>query len=395
MKILAVNMGSSSFKFQISEMPSEKLIVSGAVERIGLEDGIIKIKYDDKKVKETMHFKTHESAVEEVLKRLRDYKIIEDIEEIRGVGHRIVHGGPEYTQTTLIDEEVLEKLKKIEDLAPLHNPHANKGIKILMNIFCRVPHFVVFDTAFHQTMEKEAYLYALPYHWYEKHKVRKYGFHGNSHRYVSEHCAKLLNKKTCNLIICHLGNGASITAVKDGKSIDTTMGFTPLAGIPMGTRCGNIDPEIIPYIMKKENLSIEEIMHKLNKESGFLGITGLSSDTREIENGFLEGDEMCTLTVNIYARKIAEVIGGYYVLLNGEVDAICFTAGIGENSPVFRKVITDRLSALGIVLDEEKNNVRGKDALITKPESKIKCFVIPTDEEIIIMRDVYNLIKEN
>ncbi len=394
MKIIAVNAGSSSLKFQLLEMPSEAIITSGVIERIGFSDSVFTIKVNGDKKRSVKSIKNHSVAVQIVLDALIDMKIVKSYEEISGVGHRVVHGGEKFNDSVLITDGVLNEIEQLKDLAPLHNPANATGIKAFQEILPNVKQVAVFDTAFHQTMPKESYLYPTPFAWYKKHGVRRYGFHGTSHKYVAQRTIDLLGKEIDNskVITVHIGNGGSITAVKNGKSIDTSMGFTPLAGIMMGTRSGDIDPSILPYVMEKEDWSIEEAISQLNQESGLKGVSLKSSDMRDIVDGVNKGDEHCITALNLFAKRVSDVIGSYYITLGG-CDAIVFTAGIGENSKVARKAIIDRLGALGILLDEEANQVRGEERLISTPESKIKVYVIPTNEEVMIARDTLRLLK--
>lgn len=392
MKVLSVNAGSSSLKFQMYEMPEEKVLISGVFERIGIDSSFYTIKINGEKIKKEAELKDHNDAVNILINELIDNKVIEDLSEIKAVGHRLVHGGDKYSKSTVIDEKVIEVVEDLCSLAPLHNPANLMGVKAFM---ARVPDAVqvaCFDTAFHQTMEPVNYIYPVPYEWYEKYSVRKYGFHGMSHRYVSERCAEILDKKDSKIIVCHLGNGGSISAVKNGKCVNTTMGLSPNAGIMMGSRSGDIDSSMILYINKNTGMSLEEIDNVLNKKSGYLGVSGVSSDSRDIEDGVAAGNERCILAQDMYVRRVVNYIAQYYVELNG-ADAICFTAGIGENSAATRKDILNNLKALGIILDEEANNCRGKEVLITTSDSKVPCYVIPTDEEVMIARDAYSFIK--
>lgn len=391
-RILAVNAGSSSLKFKLINMPAEIVLAEGNIERIGHKDAIINFKTDKIKLKDNAEIKDHEMAVEYLIKYLLDNGVIKDLTEIKGIGHRVVHGGERFNDSVVIDDNVIEEIEAISDLAPLHNPHNLKAIRIFKKKLPDVLAVAVFDTAFHQSMPKEAYIYGVPYEWYEHYGIRKYGFHGTSHKYVSSRVEKILNKKEAKIIVCHLGNGGSICAVKNGKSMDTTMGFTPLTGLIMGTRCGDIDPAIIPFIIGKTKKTLEEIESDLNKKSGLLGISGISNDSRDIEDGIDKGDERCILAQKMFTRKIAHYIASYYALLEG-VDAIAFTGGIGENSSLTRQQIIERLSVLGVKLDQELNKVRGEEKLISTSDSKIKCYVIPTNEEIMIARDVVRLTK--
>ncbi|WP_033828187.1 acetate kinase [Bacillus andreraoultii] len=392
--ILAINAGSSSLKFQLIEMPAENVITKGLVERIGLNDGIFTISVGDEKVKLVQDIPNHEVAVQLLLDQLISTGIIESFDEIDGVGHRVLHGGETFADSVLITDEVLAEIEELIDLGPLHMPPNISGIKVFRKILPNVPQAAVFDTAFHQTMPKSSYLYSLPYEYYEKYGVRKYGFHGTSHKYVSHRAAEMLGKpiEELRLISCHLGNGASITAVQGGKSIDTSMGFTPLEGITMGTRSGNIDPAIIPFIMEKTNQTAEEVIDVLNKKSGLLGITGFSSDLRDIEEAVKEGNERAELALTIFANHIHQYIGSYAAQMNG-VDAIIFTAGIGENSSTVRERVLRGLEFMGVYWDKELNETRGDERFISYPFSPVKVMVIPTNEEVMIARDVVRLAK--
>ncbi len=394
MKIMAVNAGSSSIKFQLLEMPQEEVIASGVMERIGLEDGIFTIKYDGKKEETHPVLKDHAVGVELLLKSLIEKGILKDLNEIVGVGHRVVQGGEYFKDSCLVDETVVNKIADLADLAPLHNPAHIVGIKAFQKALPNVPQVVVFDTVFHQTMPEEAYMYATPYEWYTKYGIRKYGAHGTSHQYVSQRCAELLNKplKDTKIIVCHLGNGASLCAVEGGKCKDTSMGLTPLEGIPMGTRSGILDPTVVSYICQKENKTAAEVVNILNKKSGYLGMSGRTNDARDVTAGMEEGDHRCKLTFDVQAKRIVDYIAAYYVYMSG-CDAICFTAGMGENVIHLRKNVLDRLAVLGVKLDEERNNVRGKEQEITADDSKIRAFVIPTNEEVMIARDVVRVAK--
>jgi len=391
MKILAVNAGSSSLKFQMYEMPEEKVLISGGFERIGIDNSFYTIKINGEKIKKEAALENHKVAVQILIDELFENKVIEDINEIKGIGHRVVQGADKFKESVLIDDEVIEIIDNLSVLAPLHNPAAIVGIKAFKELI-DAPAIAVFDTSFHQTMTEETYLYALPYEWYTKYQVRKYGAHGTSHKYIANKAAEILGKKDIKVISCHIGNGASITAIKDGICVDTSMGFTPNAGLVMGSRCGDIDASIIPYIMEQASLNPKDIDTIINKKSGLLGISGVSSDSRDIEDGIKNGDERCILAQKMFVKRIVEYIAKYYVLLNG-VDMIAFTAGIGENGIDTRKDVIESLSVLGIKLDEEKNNCRGKETIITTGDSKVPCYVIPTDEEVMIARDTYNIIK--
>lgn len=391
MKILSVNAGSSSLKFQLYEMPEEKVLISGLMERIGDEKSFYTIKLNGEKIKKETFLENHEKAFEALVKELEENDVVESLDEIKGIGHRIVQGGDYFDKTVIIDEDVLSKIEELSSLAPLHNPAAAKGIKAAMEVFPGAVQTAVFDTAFHQTMPKENYLYALPYNLYTDYKVRRYGAHGTSHKYVSMRLNELLGKKDTKLITCHIGNGASISAIVNGKCLNTSMGLTPNAGLIMGTRCGDIDASIIPYIMEKTNMSPKEIDTMINKESGLLALSKKSADSRDIEDGIASGDENCILAQKMYVRRIIDYIAKYYVEMNG-CDAICFTAGIGENSKDTRRDIINGLSSLGVKLDSEANNVRGKERLISTEDSTIKCYIIPTDEELMIAKDTYELV---
>jgi acetate kinase len=394
MKIIAVNAGSSSLKFQLLEMPNEIVVTSGIVERIGMDSSRMKINVNGEKHVLERDVPNHNEAVKLLLETLVKYQVVTSINEIEGVGHRVVHGGEKFAQSVVITDEVIAAIEEVSDLAPLHNPANLTGIKAFQEVLPHIKGVAVFDTAFHQTMAKEEYLYAVPYEWYEKYGVRKYGFHGTSHRYVSERAAALLGKpkEETKIIVLHLGNGASICAVDGGKSVDTSMGFTPLAGIPMGTRSGDIDPAIIEFIMKKEGKTVSEVMNDLNKKSGYLGLSMNSSDSRDLWNASHKGDKQSLLAVKKQVKMICDYIAAYYVTMGG-CDAICFTAGVGENAIFTRQLIAKRLHALGVKIDEERNFIRGEERLISADDSKIKLFLIPTNEEVMIARDTYRLTK--
>ena len=392
MKILSVNAGSSSLKFKLYEMPEEKGLISGVFEKIGLKDSFYTIKKGEEKVKKEVELKNHEVAFKILMEELIENGVISSLNEIKGVGHRIVQGGSYFDQSVEVDEDVIKKIDELSSLAPLHNPAAIVGIKAAQTVIPDAKHVTVFDTAFHQTMEEENYLYAVPYNWYTDYKVRRYGAHGTSHKYVSLKMNEILGRYNTKLITCHIGNGASISAVVDGKCINTSMGLTPNAGLIMGTRCGDIDATIIPYIMEKLNLSPKEVDTFMNKESGLLGISGVSSDSRDIEDGINHGNERCALAQKMFVKRIVDYIAKYYVEMGG-CDGIVFTAGIGENSVSTRREVLDSLKILGIEIDEEKNKVRGETVCITTPNSSIPCYVIPTDEELMISRDTYNIIE--
>jgi acetate kinase len=392
MKIMAVNAGSSSLKFQLLHMPDEEVIVSGVVERIGLEEPSIKLKMNGDTIKESLDIANHSDAVKMLLNLLVEKEIVGSIDEIDGVGHRVVHGGEKFTDSVVIDEEVIQAIKDVSDLAPLHNPANLTGILAFQEALPKVKAVAVFDTAFHQTMDKDAYLYGVPYEWYRKYGVRKYGFHGTSHKYVSEEVAKLLDKplKEVNSIVLHIGNGASICAVEGGKSVDTSMGFTPLAGILMGTRSGDIDPAIVEFIADKENKDVHEVVSDLNKKSGYIGLSERSSDSRDLWTATHNGDKQSLMAVKKQVKMICDYIAAYALTMK-RVDAIVFTAGVGENAIMTRQLIAKRLAPLGVELDTERNYVRGKTALISTDSSKVKLFLLPTNEEVMIARDVMRL----
>ena len=392
MKILSVNAGSSSLKFTLFEMPEEKELISGVFERIGIENSFYTIKLNGEKIKKEAVLANHTDAVKILTQELLDNSIVEDLSEIKAIGHRMVHGGEKYASSVLLTDEVIKTVEELSDLAPLHNPANLVGVRAFMEVIPDAVSVGVFDTAFHQTMEEDKYLYPVPFEWYEDYGVRKYGFHGTSHKYVSQKMAEILGKSDAKIITCHIGNGGSLAAVKDGKCIDTSMGFTPNAGIIMGSRSGDIDASLIPYVMKKSGMSISDIDTALNKKSGLLGISGVSSDSRDIEDGIKSGNSRCELAQKMYVDKIVNYIAMYYVELGG-ADAIVFTAGVGENSISTRKQIVEKLDCLGIKLDEERNNVRGIEALISSDDSKVLVYVIPTNEELMIATDTYNLAK--
>ncbi|MBE6468070.1 MAG: acetate kinase [Alphaproteobacteria bacterium] len=391
-KILVLNSGSSSLKYQLFNVEGDKyeVVAKGLAERIGIDGSKVSIKYADGSKKEVVNpLPTHNEALQEVFNLLLNGALA-DLNEITAVGHRIVHGGEVYANSVVIDENVVKTVEDLSSLAPLHNPAGVLGIRAVQKALPNVPQVAVFDTAFHQTMPKEAFLYGLPLEQYTKHQIRRYGMHGTSHRYIAQEVAKILGEGK-KVVVCHLGNGASLSAIKDGKCIDTSMGFTPLAGIIMGTRSGDIDPYIPLHIMKEQGLSVDEANNLLNKQSGMLGLTGFS-DMRDVEAAYLKGEEKAVTGMQTYVYTIVKFIGSYIAALGG-VDAIVFTAGIGENSPIIRKLILDRLSYLGISVNEEANNRRGNVEEISTPDSKVKAFVIPTDEELMIAQDTVNLTK--
>lgn len=392
MKIMSINAGSSSLKFSLFDMSNEEVLISGVFERIGIDGGVYTLKYKGEKIKVEQELDSHSTAVKILLEKLIELQVISNLEEIEGVGHRIVHGGDKYTESVMVTDEVVDDIIRFSDYAPLHNPAHAICIKAFREVLPKTPMVVVFDTAYHQTIEKARFLYAVPYSWYENYHIRKYGAHGTSHRFIAETLKEKLGRDDLNIISCHLGNGGSVTAIKDGKCIDTSMGFTPHAGIVMGTRSGDIDVSIIPYIMEKEGKSASEIMNDLNKKSGFLGISGVSSDSRDIENGIKEGNERCILAEEMFVNSVVKYIAQYYVLL-GHVDVIAFTAGIGENSPEARAQIIEKLACLGFKIDLEANNVRGKYTKISTDDSTAEIYVVPTNEELMIARDTLNIIN--
>ena len=391
MKILSVNCGSSSLKFQMYEMPEEKVLISGVFERIGIGESFYTIKFNGEKTKVEATLDNHKTAFEILIKELLDRKVVANLDEIKGIGHRVVQGGTYFDKTVVVDEDVLAKIEELCVLAPLHNPAAIIGINAAKEVVPGAVQTVVFDTAFHQTMAEENYLYALPYDWCEKYRIRRYGAHGTSHKYITKRMSELLNRDDLKLIICHIGNGASISAVKDGKCVNTSMGLTPNAGLIMGSRCGDIDATILTYLMDKENISAKEMDRILNKESGLLGISGVSSDSRDIEDGIAAGNVRCELAQTMYVKRIVDYIAKYYVELEG-CDAIVFTAGVGENSKNTRMQVMERLAVLGIKPDSEANDVRGEERVITAIDSTVPCYIVPTDEEVMIARDTYELI---
>ena len=393
MKIMSINAGSSSLKFSLFEMNTKECIASGYFERVGLDGSFYTIKYNGEKIREEVAMPNHTVAVEVLLERLISIGIISSLDEIDGIGHRLVHGGDKYKTSVMITDEVVEDLRKYSDLAPLHNPANILGIEAVRKALPNVPMVGVFDTAFHQTMEKKEYIYPVPYEWYTNYGVRKYGFHGTSHCYISKQIPRILGRDTYKAIICHLGSGGSISAVKDGKCVDTTMGFTPLAGIMMGTRSGDIDSSIIPYIMNKCDMTVDEVMNDLNKKSGFLGISGVGSDFRDIYAGVVAGNERCKLAFDKYVKTVVNYIAQYYVELGG-CDILCFTAGLGENASEARLAIMEKLACLGVKVDLEKNQIRGEEVKLTTDDSSIICYSIPTKEELMIALDTLSLIGE-
>lgn len=398
MNILVINCGSSSLKFQLIDSESEQVIAKGLCERIGIVGSRLVYQKPgmDKLITEAP-MPDHKIAIKMVINALTDAEngVVKSLSEIGAVGHRIVHGGEKFAASTLIDDEVIAAIEECSELAPLHNPANLIGIRACMELMNGTPMVAVFDTAFHQTMPEEAYLYGIPYSYYEKNKIRRYGFHGTSHSYVSKKAAEVLSEdiSSLKLIVCHLGNGASVSAVKYGSSVDTSMGLTPLEGLVMGTRSGDLDPAIIEFIAHKDQKSMEEIMQILNKESGVLGVSGgFSSDFRDLEDAYLEGKTEAVRALKVFAYRVAKYVGSYTAAMNG-VDAICFTAGLGENSPIIRQMVCEYLGYLGVTLDAEQNAKRGKDLIVSTADSATKVLVIPTNEELAIARETYALVK--
>ncbi len=392
MKILCVNAGSSSLKFQLVEMPEEKLIISGYIEKIGLKDSFWTTKVNGEKIKGERYLKNHKEAAEVLIEELLKHKAVESLDEIKGVGHRVLHGGEKYSDSVIITDEVIQDIKDLTKLGPLHHPGNLAGIEAMQKALPGVPMVAVYDTAFHQTMPKVNYMYPVPMEWYTKYGVRKYGFHGTSHKYITLKMKEKLGKDDVNLIICHIGSGASISAIKDGKCYDTSMGITPLDGLMMGTRSGAIDPSILEYVSKESGESLEDLTNDLNKKSGLLGISGYS-DSRDVEAARAAGDKNATLALDMYNDRIAKYIAEYYIKLDGEVDALVFTAGVGENGIEARKEIIRRLNALGIKVDEEKNSKiasykNENEGIISSDDSSVPVYVLPTNEEIMIIKNL-------
>ena len=397
MLVFVLNAGSSSLKYQLINAKTAELKASGLVERIGI-DGILKHEVgENKKLTFELPIPTHKEAIELVLRILTndETKVIDSIKEIQAIGHRIVHGGEFFKESTIVTPDVIEKIEQLIPLAPLHNPANIMGIKICQELMPKIPNVAVFDTAFHQTMPKENFLYAVPYADYTEHHLRKYGFHGTSHYYVSNEMVKILNKKDSKIIVCHLGNGSSVCAVRDGKSISTSMGLTPLEGLIMGTRAGDIDAGVIPYLMEKKNLTSNQILDYLNKKSGILGVSGISSDLREVIKASKDGDMRSKITIEMLCNRIKKYLCSYAGLMGG-VDAICFTAGIGENSDLIREKVCHGLEFMGIELDLDRNRVRELgNREKSKKDSRTKIYIIPTNEELVIAKDTYRLTKSS
>ncbi|EFU78862.1 acetate/propionate family kinase [Lactobacillus iners] len=396
-KILAINSGSSSFKYKLFNYPSEEVVAQGQAQRIGLAGSTFSLKLaDGSKYESEIKIPDHKTAIQLLLTWLPKYNVINDLKEIAGIGHRVVAGGEIFSESALIDKEKLQQIYDLSDYAPLHNPYEADGIRDFMQLLPGVPQVAVFDTSFHHTLDPVHYLYSLPYKYYEKYRARKYGAHGTSVRYVSHRAAELLNKplNELKMIVCHLGNGASITAIKDGKSYDTSMGFSPVAGITMSTRSGDIDPSVLQYVMKKENISdFNKMINILNNKSGILGISDYSPDMRDIRKRAAAGDVKAKLAKDIFVNRIIKYIGSYYVDMGG-LDALVFTAGIGENESLYRQAIVDKLSVLGLKIDEKANSVNG-EKVISAVDSKAKILIIPTNEELVIARDVVRLAQIN
>ena len=390
MIVLSVNAGSSSLKFQAFDMPEEKVLISGVFERIGIKDSFYTIKLNGEKIKKEADLKNHEVAFQILMEELIENKIVSSLDEIKDIGHRIVPGGSYFDRTEEMTDENIKKVRELSTLAPLHNPAAVKGIKAAKIVVPNALQTGVFDTAFHQTIEEENYLYPVPYEWCEKYQIRKYGAHGTSHKYVSTRMNEILGRYNTKLITCHIGNGASISAINEGVCVNTSMGLTPNAGLMMGSRCGDMDATVVTYMMRELECTPEEMDTILNKQSGLLGISGVSSDSRDIEDGMKIGNPRCALAQKMFTNRIIDHIAKYYVELGG-CDAIVFTAGIGENSIHTRREVLDGLSVLGIKIDEEANDCRGVERLITTEDSTIPCYVIPTNEELMIARDTYML----
>lgn len=396
MKVLVINCGSSSLKFQLIDAETEQLLFKGLCERIGIEGSQISYTATGKdKVTKVTPMPEHKTAVSLVLEALTESGVVKSLDEIDAVGHRIVHGGENFTKSVVINEDVVKAIEEVSDLAPLHNPANVIGIRACQELMPGTPMVAVFDTAFHQTMPEEAYLYGLPYDIYKNHKIRRYGFHGTSHSFVSKKVAEIEGKPydSLKIIVCHLGNGASVSAVKNGECVDTSMGLTPLEGLIMGTRCGSIDPSVIETLEKKMNLDTAGVMKVLNKESGVYGLSeGISSDFRDLEDAYLKGDKNAIRAVDCFCYQVLKFIGSYTAAMNG-VDCIAFTAGVGENSGFVRKLIIDRLGFLGVKCNDEANKVRGEEKLVSTEDSKVRVYVVPTNEELAIARDTYELLK--
>lgn len=392
MKVLSVNAGSSSLKFSLFDMANNNILASGVFERIGIEGSAFTIKFNGEKIVQEVELNNHVDAVNILIDKLISLDIIKSLEEINGIGHRVAHGKDYFDKSTIINDSVLEKLREVKDMAPLHNPANLLGIEAFEKVLPNIVQVAVFDTAYHQSMNEVSYLYPVPYAWYREYGLRKYGFHGTSHKYIAREAKKILGRDNYKLISCHIGNGGSICAIKDGKCVDTSMGFTPLAGIMMGTRSGDVDPSIIPYIMEKEGKNASEVIEDLNKKSGLYGMSEFSNDMRDILTRCNEGDHRALVAKEKYVRRVVDYIAQYYVLLGG-VDMIALTAGVGENNKVIRKEILDKLECLGVKISDEANEIVGEEIKLSTKDSKILVYVIPTDEELMIAKDTYNLIN--
>lgn len=397
MNVLVINCGSSSLKYQVIDSDTEQVLAKGLCERIGIDGRLVYTPAGGEKETSDLDMPTHKQAIQYVIDALMNEKtgVIKSLDEIGAVGHRLVHGGEKFACSTLITDDVIKAVEECSDLAPLHNPANLIGVRACQELMPNTPMAGVFDTAFHQTMPRDAYMYGIPYEYYEKYKVRKYGFHGTSHSFVSKRTAELLGKpiEDLKIIVCHLGNGSSICAVDGGKSVDTSMGLSPLEGLIMGTRSGDIDPSVMEFICKKENMDINGIMEVLNKKSGVQGLSGVSSDFRDLQAGSDEGNERCKMAVDVFCYRVLKYIGAYVAAMNG-VDAIAFTAGLGENDQVVRRKIVSRLGYLGITLDDEANGrARGTETVISTPDSKVPVWVVPTNEELAIARETVALLK--
>ena len=394
MKIISINAGSSSLKYSLFDMNDESVISSGLFERIGIDGSKYTIKFNGERIEQEIEMVNHTDAVRLLLEKLVDLGIIQSLDEISGVGHRIVHGGSKYSESVMVDDQVVSDIEEFKEFAPLHNPAHLLGINAFREELPDVPMVVVFDTAFHQSMDEVSYIYPVPYNWFEDYQVRKYGAHGTSHKYIADTYRDMVGKDEFKIISCHIGNGGSITAIKDGKCVDTSMGFTPLAGIMMGSRSGDIDPSIVPYVMEKEGKNASEIIDDLNKKSGLLGISQVSSDMRDVIDKCEEGDLKALLARDKYVRRVVDYIAQYYVLLGG-VDAIVFTAGVGEKNVPVRRLICEKLACLGVKIDLDKNNTTGELIKLSTDDSSIDIYVIPTDEELMIARDTLKIIEKN
>ncbi len=392
MKILSVNAGSSTLKFSLFELPENVELISGNFEKIGIGNSFYSVKINGETLKREVDLKDHSVAVKYLMEELIENKVIDSLDDLDGVGHRMVHGGQKFAKSVLITDEVIEACEECVEFAPLHNPANLMGVRAFKDALPNTPQVAVFDTAFHQTMSEVEYLYAGPYEWYEKYGVRKYGFHGTSHRYINKTISEVLGRDDLKVINCHIGSGASVCAIDSGKSVSTSMGFTPLTGVMMGTRSGDIDPSIIPFVMKKENKTFDQVIDDLNKRSGLLGVSGVSPDSRDIEAGMDEGNERCILANDKLSQTVANYIAMYNNLLGG-ADVITFTAGLGERSIITRQHIIEKIASLGVKLDEEANQIRAELALISTDDSKIPVYVVPTNEELMIASDTYDIIK--